>query len=173
VIAILYLNLTIFANLTIVTNFRSWSARTCCLSIGCALFLSRRKLPDIVELVRKPLDLQDTICYSLLSVEKFVNIVKLVRKRSPKLIEYSEEKYVTVSEVAKRLKIAYSTCKSNVVPLLTACYLPGRRRPVYKQSEVEQLSQVRIVEKQVQPLTLIKQDHEVAYTEDNLCREAL
>jgi hypothetical protein len=34
--------------------------------------------------------------------------------------------------------------------------LPGRKRPVYKQTEVEELSQVRIVEKQSQPLTLMR-----------------
>jgi hypothetical protein len=89
------------------------------------------------------------------------------------LITFKEEQYVTVSEVAKQLQIAYDTCKNNVLPLLTACYLPGRKRPVYKQSEVEQLSQVRTVEKQVQPLTPIQQNHEVAYIEESLCKEAL
>ena len=72
------------------------------------------------------------------------------------MIEYDEEKYVTVSEVAKRLQVSHGTCKSNVLPLLTECHLPGRKRPVYKQSEVEELSQVHTVEKQPQPLTLIR-----------------
>ena len=72
------------------------------------------------------------------------------------MIEFDGEKYVTVSEVARRFKISYSTCSTNIVPLLTACYLPGRRRTVYKQSEVEELAQVRIVEKQIHPLTLVK-----------------
>jgi translation elongation factor EF-Tu-like GTPase len=73
------------------------------------------------------------------------------------LITFNEEKYVTASEVAQRLQIAYGTCKSNVLPLLTEYHLPGRKRPVYKQSEVEELSQVRTVEKQVQPLVLVRE----------------
>ena len=72
------------------------------------------------------------------------------------MIEYDEEKYISISEVAKQLQIAHGTCKSNVLPLLTECHLPGRKRPVYKQSEVEALAQVRVVEKQSQPLTLIR-----------------
>ncbi len=72
------------------------------------------------------------------------------------MIEYGEEKYVTASEVAKRLKISHGTCYNNVLPTLAACYLPGRRRAVYKQSEVEELAQVRIVEKQPPPLPLIR-----------------
>ena len=94
-------------------------------------------------------------------------------KGASKLIEYNGEQYVTASEVAKRLKISHVTCSANVVPTLTMCYLPGRRRPVYRQSEVEELSQVRTVEKQVQPLTIVKQDHRVGHTEESLCREAL
>ena len=73
------------------------------------------------------------------------------------LITFNEEKYVTISEVAKLLQIAHGTCKNNVIPLLAACYLPGRKRPVYKQSEVEQLSQVRTVKKQVQPLAQVRE----------------
>jgi len=72
------------------------------------------------------------------------------------LITFNEEKYITISEVAKRLQIAHGTCKSNVLPLLTECHLPGRKRPVYKLAEVEALAQVRVVEKQSQPLTLIR-----------------
>ena len=75
-----------------------------------------------------------------------------------KLVEFNGEKYVTVSEVAKRLNISYGTCHNNVLPTLTACYLPGRRRAVYRLSDVEAFSQVRIVEKQVQPLMLMKQE---------------
>ena len=89
------------------------------------------------------------------------------------MIEYKSERYVSASEVAKSLKISRGTCKGNMLPMLTECYLPGRKNALYKQSEVEQLSQVRVVEKQVQPLTLVKQDHEVVRIEDNLCREAL
>jgi hypothetical protein len=55
------------------------------------------------------------------------------------------------------LEIAKGTCKSNVLPLLTECHLPGRKRPLYRQSEVEQLSQVRAVEKQVSPLALVRE----------------
>ncbi len=72
------------------------------------------------------------------------------------MIEYSSEIYVTATEVARCFRISYGTCKSNILPLLAECYLPGRRRPVYRQSEVEELSQVRVVEKQAQPLTLIR-----------------
>ncbi len=72
------------------------------------------------------------------------------------MIEYNDSQYVTASEVAQRFKISYSTCKSNVLPVLTEYYLPGRRRPAYKLVEVEELSQVRVVEKQTQPLTLIR-----------------
>jgi hypothetical protein len=79
-------------------------------------------------------------------------------KGTSKLIEFDGEKYMTATEVARRLEISYCMCSANVVPTLTTCYLPGRRRPVYKQSDVEQFSQVRIVEKQVQPLTLVKQE---------------
>jgi hypothetical protein len=71
------------------------------------------------------------------------------------LIEFNEEKYVSASEVAKRLKIAQGTCKSNVLPLLTAYHLPGRKHAAYRLAEVEALSQVRIVEKQ--PLMLIRE----------------
>ncbi len=72
------------------------------------------------------------------------------------LIEYDEEKYATATEVAQRFRISYSTCKSNVLPVLTEYYLPGKRRPVYRLIDVEELAQVRVVEKQVQPLTLIR-----------------
>jgi hypothetical protein len=74
------------------------------------------------------------------------------------LITFNEEQYITISEVAKQLQIAHGTCKSNVLPLLTEYHLPGRKRPVYKQSEVEELSQVRAIERQVQPLTLVTQE---------------
>ena len=73
------------------------------------------------------------------------------------LITYNKEQYVTVSEVAKRLQISRGTCMSNVLPALTACYLPGRKRPLYKLIEVEQLSQVRTVEKQVHSLALVQE----------------
>ncbi len=72
------------------------------------------------------------------------------------MITFNEEKYVSASEVAKRLQIAQGTCKSNVLPTLTECHLPGRKRAVYRLAEVEALSQVRVVEKQAQLLTLIR-----------------
>lgn len=87
------------------------------------------------------------------------------------MIEYSSDKYVTATEIARILQISYGTCKNNVLSVLAECHLPGRRRPVYKLAEVEKLSKVRIVDKQVQPLTLVK--HEVVRIEKNLCREAL
>jgi len=80
------------------------------------------------------------------------------------LISYSSEQYATASEVAQRLQISYGTCKSNVLPMLTECYLPGRRRPVYRLTEIERFSQVRVVE---------KQDHEAVRIEESLCRKAL
>ena len=64
---------------------------------------------------------------------------------------------MSISEVAKQLQIAHGTCKSNVIPLLTSYHLPGRKRPVYKQLEVEAFSQVCTVEKQVQSLTLVQE----------------
>ncbi len=73
------------------------------------------------------------------------------------MIECDEETYITASEVARRLKISYGTCKSNAIPLLAECYLPGRKRPVYRQLEVEQLLRVRIVEKQSQPSILVRE----------------
>ncbi len=73
------------------------------------------------------------------------------------MITFNEEQYVSISEVAKQLQIAHGTCKSNVLPLLTSYHLPGRKRPVYKLSEVEALSQVRTVEKHVHPLALVKE----------------
>jgi len=89
------------------------------------------------------------------------------------LIEYDGEKYITATEVARRLEIPYGMCSRNVLPTLTECRMLGKRRSVYKLSEVEQLSMVRVVEKHSQPLTLVKQDHKVARIEDSLCKEAL
>ena len=89
------------------------------------------------------------------------------------LIEYIGEKYITLAELARRLGVSSRTCANNVLPSLTVCYLPGRKRPVYKLVEIEQLAQVRTVKRQVQPLTLVKQNHETSYIEDNHCEEAL
>jgi len=89
------------------------------------------------------------------------------------LIEFDGEKYIIATEVARRLEISYGMCHRNVLPTLTEYHMLGKRRSVYKLSEVEQLSHVCVVEKQVQPLTLVKQDHEVVRIEDTFCREAL
>jgi hypothetical protein len=83
-------------------------------------------------------------------------MVGLRVERTFALITFNEEQYISIAEVAKRLQVAHGTCKSNVLPLLTECHLPGRKRPVYKLTEVEELSQVRVVERQPQPLTLVK-----------------
>lgn len=61
------------------------------------------------------------------------------------MIEYGSETYLTASEVAARFKISRGTCSTNVLRHVQACYLPGRRKALYRQSEVEQLAQVRIV----------------------------
>ena len=61
------------------------------------------------------------------------------------MIEYGGEAYLTISEVARRFQISRGTCYSNVLKHLKECYLPGRRKPLYQLSEVEQLSEVRIV----------------------------
>ena len=109
-----------------------------------------------------------------LKAKWFVELADLLyMKGVPELIEYENEKYVSASEVARRLKISRGMCKGNILPMLTECYLPGRKSILYKQSEVEELSHVRTVEKRIQPLSLVKQDHTVVHTEDNLCREAL
>lgn len=61
------------------------------------------------------------------------------------MIEYNSETYLTASEVAARFKISRGTCSNNVLKHVQACYLPGRRKALYRQSEVEQFSEVRIV----------------------------
>ena len=66
-------------------------------------------------------------------------------KGIPQLIEYNGENYVTVTEVARRFNISRGTCYSNILQHMQACYLPGRKNAMYRQSEVEQFSEVRIV----------------------------
>src|SRR6266702_681059 len=70
-------------------------------------------------------------------------------ERSATLIEYDGETYLTASEVAKRFKISRGTCYSNILKQMQECYLPGRKHALYRLSEVEQVSQVRIVEKEL------------------------
>jgi hypothetical protein len=60
------------------------------------------------------------------------------------VIEYGGETYLTVSEVAKRFNISRGTCYNNLLQQVQACYLPGRKNALYRQSEVEQFSEVRI-----------------------------
>ena len=66
------------------------------------------------------------------------------------MIEYDGETYLTAGEVAKRFKISRGTCFSNVLKQMQGCYLPGRKHALYRLSEVEQVSQVRIVERKPQ-----------------------
>lgn len=61
------------------------------------------------------------------------------------MVEYGGETYLTTTEVAKRFNISRGTCYSNILQYMKACYLPGRRNALYRQSEIEQLSEVRIV----------------------------
>jgi hypothetical protein len=61
------------------------------------------------------------------------------------VIEYRGELYLTVTEVARRFNISRGTCYSNILQHVEACYLPGRKNALYRQSEVEQFSEVRIV----------------------------
>ncbi len=70
------------------------------------------------------------------------------------MIEYEGEQYVTVTEVARRFSISRGTCYSNILQHLQAYRLPGRKNALYKVSDVEQFSQVRVVEKKTS-LTLV------------------
>jgi len=61
------------------------------------------------------------------------------------VLEYRGALYLTVTEVARRFNISRGTCYSNILQHVEACYLPGRKNALYRQSEVEQFSEVRIV----------------------------
>jgi hypothetical protein len=74
-----------------------------------------------------------------------LSILKESGKGVSALIEYRGEEYLTVSEVARRFNIPRGICYSNVLQHKKACYLPGRKNALYRQSEVEQFSEVRIV----------------------------
>ena len=63
------------------------------------------------------------------------------------MIEYNGEAYLTANEIAQRFNISWGTCRSNILTQVNACSLPGRKRVLYRLSDVEQLSEVRIVEK--------------------------
>ena len=74
------------------------------------------------------------------------------------MIEYEGEQYVTVTEVARRFSISRGTCYSNILQHLQECYLPGRKNALYKLSDVEQFSQVRVVEKKCRNAKLVRPD---------------
>ena len=61
------------------------------------------------------------------------------------MIEYQGENYLTGTEVAERFQISRGTCYNNVLQHLQACYLPGRKKAMYRQSDVERFSEVRTV----------------------------
>lgn len=61
------------------------------------------------------------------------------------MIEYGGERYVTATEVARRFNISRGTCYNNVLRYVEACYLPGRKNALYRQSEVERFSEIRVV----------------------------
>lgn len=61
------------------------------------------------------------------------------------MVEYEGETYLTVTEVARRFKISRGTCYNNLLQQVTGCYLPGRRNAFYQLSEIERLSEVRVV----------------------------
>jgi hypothetical protein len=66
-------------------------------------------------------------------------------KGASTVIEYGGEMYLTVTEVARRFNISRGTCYSNILKHVQACYLPGRRNALYRQSDVERFSEVRII----------------------------
>ena len=74
------------------------------------------------------------------------------------MIIYDGVDYVTAAKVAEMLQISYSACKRNVLPSLDEYYLPGRKRAVYRLVDLADVLEVRVVERQVQPLTLVKQE---------------
>ena len=61
------------------------------------------------------------------------------------VIEYGGETFLSASDVARRFKISRGTCYSNILMHLHECYLPGRKNAMFRQSEVEQFSEVRVV----------------------------
>jgi len=66
-------------------------------------------------------------------------------KGASALIEYGGETYLTATEVARRFNVSRGTCYNNLLRHVKECYLPGRKNALYRQSEVEQFSEVRIV----------------------------
>ncbi len=74
------------------------------------------------------------------------------------MIEYNGEAYVTATEVARRFKISRGTCYNNILQHMQECYLPGRKNALYRLSEVEQFSLVRVVEKKPQSLAVVRRE---------------
>jgi hypothetical protein len=64
------------------------------------------------------------------------------------VIEYEGETYLTAGDVAKRFQLSRRTCYQNLLSQVHACYLPGRKHAFYRQSDVEQFSEVRTVARQ-------------------------
>ncbi len=74
-----------------------------------------------------------------------VSILKESEKGVPTVIEYDGEQYLTVSEIAERFNISRGTCYNNLLRYVKECYLPGRKNALYRQSEIESFSEVRVV----------------------------
>jgi len=74
------------------------------------------------------------------------------------LITYDGTQYITASEVAARFCISRSTCHNNMLPLVQAYVLPGRKRPVYKLADILALSPVRLTDPVEQPCSDVEQD---------------
>ena len=62
------------------------------------------------------------------------------------MIEYQGERYLSVREVAERFHISRGLCYSNILAHVNKCYLPGRKHALYRLSDIEQFSHVRVVE---------------------------
>ena len=66
------------------------------------------------------------------------------------MVEYDGETYLNATEVARRFKISRGTCYNNILKHVEECFLPGRKNALYRRSEVEQFSEVRVVEREPQ-----------------------
>ena len=87
------------------------------------------------------------------------------------MIIREEKTYLTAMEAAKHLGIARVTFYRRYRQGLQQYKIGKLSRTHYSLSQLEELSAVEPVA--VQPLTIVKQDHEVAYIEDDLRKEAL
>ena len=74
------------------------------------------------------------------------------------MISYNGTQYITVAEVAARFAISRGTCHNNILPLVQAYVLPGRKRPVYKLADIEALSPVRMTDPVEQQCHDVEQD---------------